>query len=169
MKLKSKTLLIIFLIVIGCKNKAETSSQFPIYNPTRIDLTNYKKIDFNLYKLMVPTEWNENDVEGIDSYVTQLITTDLDLISSDLGWHSNSLDTDSKVSETTSEYYRLNNKVIKIVKPIKSGTGITGVYIKNLWKKNGEMEHFNLYGIDLSEKSEKELLLVISTIEFKEF
>lgn len=169
MKLKSKTLLIIFLIVIGCKNKTETSSYFPIYNPTGNELINYKEIDFNLYKIKVPKEWNKNDVEGIDSYVTQLITTDLDIISSDLGWYSYSLDTDSKVSETTSEYYRLNNKVIKIVKPIKSGTGITGVYIKNLWKTDGEMEHFNLYGIDLSEKSEKELLLAISTIEFKEF
>jgi len=165
MKKNILAILILLISFISCKNKSEDISHLPIYNPKELNIKNFKNVNFNLYSLKVPKEWKKYKTEGIDSFVTRLITSDLSVISSDLGYYSNRLDNE----KTTAKYYRLNNKKIKIVIPTEKGKGITGVYIENLWKKEGEMIHFNLYGIDLSEKSEKELLQVISTIEFKEF
>lgn len=166
---KNQTLFLIILFIISCKDQVEDISHLPIYDPTGIDVSNYKTMDFNLYKLKVPNEWKNDNAEGIDSYGARLITTDLETIESDLGWYSYPLDEESSLKEIKIEYFRLNNKKIKIVTPLKSGTGITGVYVRDLWKNSGQMVHFNLYGINLSENSEKELLQVISTIEFKKF
>lgn len=54
----------------------------------------------------------------------------------------------------------------KIVFPIKSGIGTTGIYIDSLWESFIGNERFNLYGTNLKSENEKLLLEAIKTLKF---
>jgi hypothetical protein len=49
----------------------------------------------------------------------------------------------------------IDGHTAKIVYPIKSGLGITGVYIDSLWDSGSGIVRFNLYGQNLDPETEK--------------
>ncbi|GMN06596.1 hypothetical protein MTsPCn5_19850 [Croceitalea sp. MTPC5] len=62
--------ILIFLIFCSC-NKSE-----------------FKTIDFGSFEITVPSNWNEYEIKGIDSYVGGIITDTNDTLIFDLGWYS---------------------------------------------------------------------------------
>lgn len=71
--------------------------------------------------------------------------------------------------------YRKNNvswdtidgRKAKIVYPIKTGVGITGVYIDSLWVSGSDVDRFNLYGENLKPENERKVLEVLQTLKFR--
>lgn len=62
----------------------------------------------------------------------------------------------------------IDQRLAKILFPIRSGKGTTGVYIDSVGiNPSVGRIRFNLYGTDLNEKNEKDLLNAIRTIKFK--
>jgi len=54
----------------------------------------------------------------------------------------------------------------KLVIPINSGFGVTGIYIDSLWKLNSQNVRFQLSGNNLNPATEKKLLKAIRTLRF---
>lgn len=189
----------------GIQKQTAELSKLEKFKPSELDISKFKTIDFRLFKIKVPQDWDTIKVRGIDSYVIELVTADLDTISSDFGLYSNKLDPHETLPnfvqrseynsqneserimydgtevvlyddweeinfedyfKTTEEYYNVNGYKARIVRPKISGSSVTGIYIAELWKNKDRIIRFNLYGLDLSEKSEIELLHAISTLEF---
>ena len=87
-----------------------------------------KILDFGEFTIVVPKSWVTVRAQGIDSYVGGIKIDEQDAVGFDLGKYSNSLR-----SEDTRVYFdRIDNKVAKIVRPKKSGTGFTGVYLDSI-------------------------------------
>lgn len=202
-------LLALSILIIGCQGNTEKSkvkTNFPAYTFEKPDSLEYQWLNFKYYSIKVPTDWKKETVKGIDSYVTQIITSQNDTLTSDLGWYSNKLEPGQTAPrfisqkelkslnekqlinlkeeefivykdwneieiknyfKTTEKFYLIDNRKARVVKPKKNGVSITGVYVENLWKNNNNFVHFNLYGEDLSEKIQNELLYSISSIKFK--
>jgi len=55
----------------------------------------------------------------------------------------------------------------KIIIPIRSGQGTTGVYFDSCGVYYNQKANFNLYGNNLNPTHQKELLLAIQTLKFK--
>ncbi len=51
-----------------------------------------KKHDFGEFIIKLPSSWEVNDIQGIDSYVKQIITASGDTLHFDLGYYSNKLE-----------------------------------------------------------------------------
>ena len=71
-----------------------------------------------------------------------------------------------KLYKTKSTFEVINNLKAKIVKPKKSGIGLTGVYFEST-RPNGKGMSFQISGYNLSEENEKEFLKVIRSLKFK--
>ena len=61
---------------------------------------------------------------------------------------------------------KIDNKNAKIVRPKRSGIGITGVYIDSLWVAGCGIDRFCLSGNNLKPKNERILLEALKTIKF---
>jgi hypothetical protein len=72
----------------------------------------------------------------------------------------------SKVEKSRVGYQTLDGKLAKILTPIIPGTGITGVYIDSLWKRETGIDRFNLYGINLKPQNQEQVLKSIQTLKF---
>jgi hypothetical protein len=75
-----KTLSIMILILILACQKSE-----------------YKTVDFKVFEITVPSNWNKHKIKGIDSYVSGLITNKNDTLIFDLGWYSGDLTRNNEV------------------------------------------------------------------------
>ncbi|WP_162051434.1 hypothetical protein [Pontibacter pamirensis] len=51
--------------------------------------------DFGSFSIDLPTEWKVNEVQGIDSYIWEIVTGNGDTIYFDYGYYSNSLEEES--------------------------------------------------------------------------
>jgi hypothetical protein len=60
----------------------------------------------------------------------------------------------------------IDGRKAKIVYPIKSGIGITGVYVDSLWVSGSDVDRFNLYGENLKPENERKVLEVLRTLKF---
>lgn len=122
-----------------------------------------KTLDFGEFTIVVPKNWINVRVQGIDSYVGRIKIDDQDAIGFDLGRYSNSLR-----SEDTKAYLdTIDRKRVKLVRPKKSGTGITGVYIDSLRSTAYGNIKFELSGYNLKPENEELVLTAIKTIKFK--
>jgi hypothetical protein len=54
--------------------------------------TNYKHHDFGKFTIELPSSWKTIDIQGIDSYVKQIVTDTGDTLQFDLGYYSNTLE-----------------------------------------------------------------------------
>ena len=72
-----------------------------------------------------------------------------------------------KLYKTEYSFEVINNLKAKIVKPKKSGIGLTGVYFEST-RPNGKGMRFQISGYNLSEANEKEFLKAIRSLKFKD-
>jgi hypothetical protein len=150
--------------------------------------------DFKSFTIATPPSWEKIVSRGVDSYVGGIKIDSTDGASFDLGLYSNDLSEYVKVNlhdttftyMTTSNYPPLNGdstymenikkcKVIwdtidgykaKLVIPINSGLGVTGIYIDSLWQINSQNVKFQLSGNNLKPTNEKELLKAFKSLRF---
>ena len=71
-----------------------------------------------------------------------------------------------KLYKTEYSFEVINNLNAKIVKPKKTGIGLTGVYFEST-RPNGKGMRFQISGYNLSEENEKEFLKAIRSLKFK--
>lgn len=128
-------------------------------------------LNFGSFTIETPEHWKKIKAQGIDSYIGKIAIDSKDTLWFDLGWYSNTLTEDEDID---SDEHRKNSvlwdtidhRKAKIVFPIKSGIGITGVYIDSLWQSGSDIDRFNLYGVNLKTENEKILLQAIKTLRF---
>lgn len=65
----------------------------------------YKTVDFDAFQITVPSTWKKLKLEGIDSYVSGLITNTNDSLIFDLGWYSGDLTMNNEVLVFGQEEY----------------------------------------------------------------
>ncbi len=121
-----------------------------------------KTLDFGEFTIVVPKSWTNVKVQGVDSYVGRIKIDDQDAISFDLGRYSNSL----RSQDTKAHLDTIDNKRAKIVRPKKSGTGITGIYLDSIASSKYGNIKFQLSGYNLKPENEELVLTAIKTIKF---
>lgn len=155
-----------------------------------------KSLDFGYFTIETPSGWKKIKERGIDSYVGRIAIDQHDTLNFDLGWYSNDLteyqevklsdgktyyissnDTaysptlvDSankhKVVKSTATWDTIDGRRAKILSPIKSGIGTTGIYIDSLWQAGADVDKFNMYGANLKPENEKAVLAAFRTLKF---
>ncbi len=153
-------------------------------------------MDFGTFTIETPHTWKQIKAQGIDSYVGKIAIDDSDILHFDLGWYSNDLteyqevkmgdgrtyyisshDTaysptlvDSayrdRVVKSNVTWFTIDGRRAKVLTPIKSGIGTTGIYIDSLWQAGSDVDKFNLYGTNLKPQNEKSVLSAFKTLKF---
>ena len=170
----------ILLLFCSCRNKKAEP---------KINLLNFKS-----FTIETPSSWKKNESKGVDSYVGGIQIDSTQGASFDLGFYSNDLSEFVKVNlhDTTYAFVSTGNnppltgdsnfmdkikkcKVVwdtingyraKIVLPINSGLGVTGVYIDSIWQLNSQNVKFQLSANNLKPVNEKQLLKAFKTLQF---
>lgn len=186
--MKHLKLLIIITLLISCKNNNDKYKNldfgsFEVIVPYGWNQIEYAGIDSFVGKIAI----DKNDTIQFDLgwYSFDLTEEDFPIIidKNDLEYI---LKTNSKIDTTQYvivediknviysdyskiivSYTQIDSYNAKIVTPKKIGNGLTGVYIDSLWGDDYAKTKFNLYGINLSENNQKELLKAIKTLKFK--
>lgn len=114
------------------------------------------------FTMELPSNWTFNEVQGYDSHVRQIKSSDNQIIDMDLGWYSSDLPVDDQTHDIT--FKLIDNKEAKIVQPRDFRNGTTGVYFGNLDDQGTKLQ---MSGIDLSESNQLLFLNAIETIKFK--
>lgn len=178
-------LLIITIISAGLISCSETKTT-----------GNTKTLDFGAFTIETPNGWTKIKERGIDSYVGRIAIDESDSLEFDLGWYSNDLseyqevkmgdgkryfissyDTaysptlvDSankdKVVKSNVTWETIDGRRAKILSPVNSGIGTTGIYIDSLWQAGSDVDKFNLYGTNLKPQNEKAVLSAFGTLKF---
>ena len=155
-----------------------------------------KTMDFGNFTIEAPNSWKQIKATGIDSYVGKIAIDDSDILHFDLGWYSNDLteyqevkfgdnktyyissndtsyspplvDSSNKdrVVKSTITWDTIDGRRAKVLSPIKSGIGTTGIYIDSLWQAGSDNDKFNLYGTNLKPHNEKAVLAAFKTLKF---
>lgn len=172
--------LLILLLFCSCKTqKKNTESHL---------------LDFKSFTIETPVLWTKITSRGIDSYVGGIQIDSTEVASFDLGLYSNDLNEFVKLNlhDTTYAFVSTSDsptlivdsnfmekikkcKVVwdtidgykaKLVIPINSGFGVTGVYIDSLWQLNSQNVKFQLSGNNLNPANETKFLKAIKTLRF---
>lgn len=189
---------IILVTLLSCTNKQSRETRKPDIIENKIDIpTTWKTLDFKEFTIQVPPTWGQVRIKGIDSYVGLIALDNGDTASFDLGWYSNPLDDESifvhgsdvhlvdekgnltfygkadtvdieRLKKNKIKWTTIDRKRAKIVQPKLTGKGMTGVYFDSLWTKGSGTDRFQLNGIDLSPENERQLLIAVKTLKFKE-
>jgi hypothetical protein len=136
-------------------------------------------MDFGVFSLQVPVTWTKLNSEEIDSYSGRIAIDLKDTLSFDLGLYSNNLseiqvvildgktviDPD-KFRKTNISWDTVDGHISKIVYPVRSGLGVTGIYIDSLSTNSSGTVKFNLYGVDLKPINERLFLQSLKTLKF---
>ena len=130
-------------------------------NPVPTTPTGWQFINANSFTLSLPSGWEFDKLQGIDSYIGEFIGDGIRL-SFDFGWYSNSLAEDNDSNHIVT-YETIGGYKAKIVVPKVKGNGTTGVYFGNLENQN----RFNLYGNNFSPSQQETALKIFRTIRFK--
>lgn len=120
----------------------------------------YNKIDFGGFEIIVPEDWNEYKIKGIDSYVGG-VTNGKDSLTFDFGWYSY----DFKYEERDKQVFAtdtINGKVALFTKPREKGNGLIGIYIEKASAKS----RFNLIGRNI--ENEDLILGIFKSLKFKD-
>ena len=155
-----------------------------------------KTLDFGSFTIETPNGWTKIKERGIDSYVGRIAIDESDTLEFDLGRYSNDLTEYQEVKMGDGKIYYISSydtaysttlvdsankeKVVKsnvtwdtiddrrakVLSPIKSGIGTTGIYIDSLWQAGSDASKFNLYGTNLKPANGKAVLLAFKTLKF---
>ncbi len=175
-------ILIFAIFIFACTSNNETSK--------------LKTLDFGSFTIQTPNNWTKKKVKGIDSYVGQILLDSSDVLTFDLGPYSNDLTEYQEVIMADGKRYYINSndtsaiptlidstrkyeviksnvlwdtidgRLSKLLTPIHSGIGTTGIYVDSLWGIGNERDRFNLYGINLKSTNEKAVIEAFQTIKF---
>lgn len=139
-----------------------------------------KAIDFKSFQITVPESWNMIEMDGFDSQIGGIVIDQTDTLIFDYGYYPDDLQHDADLNEY--ENAEIDGFRANIVKPKKSGNGITGLYIDSLsvdtlevgsdptgmWPEFLVMTNkFQISGYNLQPRNEQLFLEAIKTIEFK--
>ena len=182
---KMQKLLIITIISAGLISCTETKTAGET-----------KALDFGAFTIETPNTWTKIKVSGIDSYVGRIAIDEGDTLNFGLGWYSNDLTEyqDVKLGNGRTYYISaadtaysptlvdsankdavvtrnvtwdtIDARGAKILAPIKTGIGTTGIYIDSLSQAGSDVDKFNLYGTDLKSHNEKKVLAAFKTLKF---
>jgi hypothetical protein len=173
------TLLILFLL-FSCDTKQESKE---------INL-----LDFKSFTIETPQSWKKIESRGVDSYVGGIQFDSTQGASFDLGLYSNDLSEFVKINLTDTTYSLVETgknpplvgdsnfmekvkkcKVLwdtidgykaKLVIPINTGLGVTGIYFDSLWQTQSGNVKFQLSGNNLNPKNETDLIKAFKTLRF---
>jgi len=189
---------IILLTLLSCTDRQSRETRKPDIIENKVDVpTTWKTLDFKEFTIQVPPTWGHVRIKGVDSYVGLIALDNGDTASFDLGWYSNTLDDESifvhgsdvhlvdekgdltfygkadtvdieRLKKNKIKWTTIDGKRAKIVQPKLTGKGMTGVYFDSLWTKGSGTDRFQLNGTNLSPENERQLLIAIQTLKFKE-
>lgn len=114
--------------------------------------------DFETFTLVLPPNWQEFSLQGIDSQVGG-ITDGQDTLVYDYGWYSYDLRHQTSATHKRTTFY-ISGKQALLVEPKQSGVGLTGIY-----SKVDDRNKFNLYGQNL--KDEPTATQIMRSVKFK--
>ena len=166
---KNLAYLIIFVtILVSCKAKTQTHI-----------------IDFGIFTIEVPITWTK----GLsDTNRGSFLIDSSEFIGFEMGDEINDLESYLKVRTIPSQGYTIypplsgsanllenskatfsfiDGKKAKIIIPLKTGTGVTGVYIDSIIGVKGEIIRLQISGENLLPESERKFIKAIKTIKFK--
>ncbi|GHE69424.1 MULTISPECIES: hypothetical protein [Roseivirga] len=154
-------------------------------------------IDYGEFEIEVPLDWKTVSIQGIDSDVGGLITSEGDTLIYDLGWYTfdpEEEDVEFQYNLVYLEGLKANEEVdidslyerridikhsyetaeidcfkAKLVMPLDSLGLFTGVFIDSLSVSDGGVTKFGFYGTDLDKRIQQEFISAIRSISFKNF
>ncbi|MGV3587934.1 MAG: hypothetical protein ACO1OF_13085 [Adhaeribacter sp.] len=116
-----------------------------------------KTLNFQQFTITVPSNWESYSLQGIDSKAGG-IKNKKDKLEYDFGWYSYAFQ-----KETTATHTRIlttiDGKHALIVKPIKKGQGVIGVFIQV-----DSLNKFSLSGMDI--KNEDTAIKIFESVKF---
>jgi len=161
---------------------------------TKNSVSDTNLLDFKSFTIETPSSWKKLDLRGVDSYVGSIQMDSSQGASFDLGFYSNDLSEFVKVNlqDTTYAFVATGDypplrvdsnfmekikkcKILwdtidgykaKLVIPINSGFGVTGIYIDSLWQLDSQNVKFTLSGNNLTHENETKLLKAFKTLRF---
>ena len=161
---------------------------------TKKSVSDSNLLDFKSFTIETPSSWKKIDLRGVDSYIGGIQIDSSQGASFDLGFYSNDLNEFVKVKlhDTTYAFVATSDnpplivdsnfmekikkcKVLwdtidgyraKLVIPINSGFGVTGIYIDSLWQLDSKNVKFTLSGNNLTHENETKLLKAFKTLRF---
>ena len=177
---------LLLLLIIGCAdNKPKADNQtldfgsFSILAPNgwtkieaqgvdsyvgRIAIDNTDTLHFDLG--WYSNKLNEGEPTILDSSMITSIDTSM-IDTNDVIFVKNRMRVDpDKYKKNNVSWDTIDGRKAKIIFPIKSGIGTTGIYIDSLWQSGSDVDRFNLYGDNLKPENEKLLLQALRTLKF---
>ncbi|CAG4989714.1 hypothetical protein DYBT9275_00354 [Dyadobacter sp. CECT 9275] len=137
--MKTLPFILLILLFAGCKEENYV----------------YKTFSLAGFQLEARSNWHEFQLQGIDSKVGG-ITNGKDKLTYDLGWYSYAFQ-----NETQETHIKINTTVngkdALIVRPIRAGKGIIGIYIRV-----DSLTGLSMYG---TSKNEDEILKIFNSIK----
>ena len=157
--------------------------------------SNSHYMDYGEFQINVPSDWKALSMQGIDSDVGGLITSEGDTLVYDLGWYTfdpeeedvefqynlvymEGLKADQEADIDSLFERRINIKhtyetvdidcfKAKLVTPIDSLGLFTGVYIDSINVSDNGVTKFGFYGTELSKRTKEEFITAIRSISFR--
>ena len=118
------------------------------------------------FSLLLPQGWQLNELQGIDSYVGEIIGGG-GRLNFDFGWYSSSL-VDGDDPKYVVSYEEIGGRRAKLVRPRVEGDGlITGVYFEDIDGSNLDIPSQNrlqISGVGLTPAQQETALVVFRTI-----
>ncbi len=118
------------------------------------------------FSVRLPQGWQMNELQGVDSYVGEIVW-DGGRLNFDFGWYSSSL-VDDEDPQYIVTYEEIGGRQAKLVRPRVEGDGlITGVYFENIDGSNPDIPSQNrlqISGVGLSPDQQETALAVFRTI-----
>jgi hypothetical protein len=147
----------------------------------------YKTMEFisgyGKFQLLAPSNWTYQRVQGIDSYVGNIITKEKDTLCFDMGRYSNSLshyiyrdgneDDDEESYKSKVTRTKINGYNAKFASHWKKSKSDYGVYFDSLWTDENSHDSrdiikLTIYGFNLSKRTKKQLKTAVQSIKFKQ-
>jgi len=154
-----------------------------------------KTLDFGHFVIDVPATWQNAKAKGIDSFVGLMVMDYGDTASFDLGWYSSSLEDNVYIHEDSSvflvndegdllfqgkadtvdveklrttvvNWMLIDDRLAKVIKPKKSGKGMTGIYFDSLWMAGNGVVRFQMNAKNIHPHNERRLLVAFQTLRF---
>lgn len=124
----------------------------------------YKVLDFKVFKITVPKQWNYKEQKGIDSFAGDISTgkSALSFDYSTMGYASFGPESEDEITTHNIQIDTSETHIRKTVWPKITGRGRTGFFIKSC---KGTLS-FNLNGSNLSAVEQNEALRAFKTLVF---